>query len=178
MSNSPLEVLEITFEQAIALTQSLLSQAEAGESPEMAAAIAELVKTETGARGFFATYLTSDSAIADNPPTPVVQALQSSPDVVADLLVKNLAMSAAQAVFHRRNHKEDMAEASEQVRQRTARLIELVSLPAVYDRSAELLESTTTGEGSYKAFLERWGYDAEQRQVICKTLQQVNSELK
>jgi hypothetical protein len=175
MSNSPLEAPEITFEQAIALTQSLLSQAEAGESPEMAAAITELVKTETGARGFFATYLTSDSAIADNPPTSVIQALQSSPDVVADLLVKNLAMSAAQAVFHRRNHKEDMAEASEQVRQRTTRLIELVSLPAVYDRSTELLESATTGEGSYKAFLERWGYDAEQRQVICKTLQQVNS---
>ncbi len=175
MSNFPLEVPEITFEQAIARTQSLLSQVKAGESPEMAAAIAELVKTETGARGFFATYLTSDSAIADNPPTPLVQALQSSPDVVADLLVKNLAMSAAQVVFHRRNHKEDMAEASEQVRQRTARLIKLVALPAVYDRSAELLASATTGEGSYKAFLERWGYDAEQRQVICKTLQQVIS---
>lgn len=173
MSNFPLEV-PVTFEQAIAQTQSLLSQVETGESPE-AAAIAELVKTETGARGFFATYLTANSAIADNPSTSVVQALQSNPDVVADLLVKNLAMSAAQALFHRRNHKEDMAEASEQVRQRTARLIELVALPAVYDRSAELLESATTGEGSYKAFLERWGYDAEQRQVICKTLQQVIS---
>jgi len=178
MSNSPLNVPEVTFEQAIALTQSLLSQVEVGElsEPEIAATITELVKTENGARGFFVTYLTSDSSIADNPSTPVVQALQSNPDVVAELLVKNVAMSAAQAVFHRRNHKEDMAEASEQVRQRTARLIQLVEMPAVYDRSQKLLESATTGEGSYKAFLERWGYDAEQRQVICEALQQVISK--
>lgn len=174
MSNSPLEV-PVTFEQAIAQTQALLSQAEVEESPEIVAAIAELVKTESGARGFFATYLTSAS-IADNPSIPVIQALQSNPDVVADLLIKNLAMSAAQAVFHRRNHKEDLAEASEQVRQRTARLIKLVNMPAVYDCSEKLLASATTGEGSYKGFLERWGYDAEQRQVICKALQQVISE--
>ncbi len=168
----------MTFEQAIALTQSLLSQVEVGElsEPEIAATITQLVKTENGARGFFVTYLTSDSSIADNPSTPVVQALQSNPDVVAELLVKNVAMSAAQAVFHRRNHKEDMAEASEQVRQRTARLIQLVEMPAVYDHSQKLLESATTGEGSYKAFLERWGYDAEQREVICQALQQVIHE--
>ena len=180
MHNFALEVPEMTFEQAIALTQSLLSQAEAGEreDPEIAALIAELVKTENGARGFFVTYLTSEVSIADNPSTLVVQALQSSPEVVAELLVKNLAMSAAQAVLHRRNHKEDMAEASERVRKRTAHLIKLVDLTSVYERSQKLLESAATGEGSYKAFLERWGYDAEQRQVIYQTFKQVISELR
>lgn len=176
MPSSPLKVPEtVTFEQALALTQSLLSQVEAGEisEAEMAPAIAELVKTENGARGFFVTYLTSDSSIADNPSTLVVQALQSNPDGVAELLVKNLAMSAAQAVLYRRNHKEEMAQSSERVRKRTARLIELVDLTSVYDRSQKLSESAATGEGSYKAFLERWGYDAEQRQVICQTLQQI-----
>ncbi len=174
MSNSPLEV-PVTFEQAIAQTQALISQAEVEESPELAVVIAELVKTETGARGFLATYIKSES-IADNPSITVVQALKSNPNVVEDLIVKNLAMSVAQVVFHRRNHKEDLAEASEQVRQRTARLIKLVNMPAVYDCSEKLLASATTGEGSYKDFLERWGYDAEQRQVICKALQQVISE--
>jgi exonuclease VII small subunit len=45
---------EMTFEQAIALTQSLLSRIEAGELPpgEIEAAITELVKSENGARGF------------------------------------------------------------------------------------------------------------------------------
>jgi hypothetical protein len=170
----------VTFEQAIALTQSLLSQAEAGEvsEPEIAAHVAELVKTENGARGFFVTYLTSEVSIADNPSTLVVQALRSNPHIVAELLVKNLAMSAAQAVFHRRNHKQEMAEGSERVRKRTARLIELVELPCVYDISQKLLETAATGEGSYKAFLQRWGYDAQQRQAICQALKQVIPEPK
>jgi hypothetical protein len=45
----------VTFEEAIALTQSLMSQMEAGEvsQQEIAEAIAQLVKTENGARGFF-----------------------------------------------------------------------------------------------------------------------------
>lgn len=181
MSSFPLKVPEaVTFEQAIALTQSLLSQAEAGElsQPEIATVIAELVKTENGARGFFVTYLTSETSVVDNPSTHVVQALQTSPEVVAELLVKNLAMSAAQAVFHRRNQNQQMAQGSEQVRQRTAHLIELLELPAVSDRLQQLLETATTAEGRYKAFLERWNYDNEQRQVICQVMQQVISELK
>lgn len=174
----PLTVPEaVTFEHAIALTQSLLSQAEAGEvsEPEIAAVIAELVKTENGARGFFVTYLTPEVSIADNPSTFVVQALRTNPQNVAELLVKNLAMSAAQAVLHRRNQKQEMAEGSERVRKRTARLIELLELSSVYERAQELLETAATGEGSYKAFLERWGYDAQQRQVICQALKQVIS---
>ncbi len=180
MINLPIKVPEtVTFEQAIALTQSLLYLVEAGELKELeiAAVISELVKTENGARGFFVTYLTSESSLADNPPAAVVQALRTSPEV-AELLVKNLAMSAAQAVYHRRNHKEDMAQDSERVHKRTAHLIELVNLPAVYDRIGQLQETITKGEGSYKAFLERWGYDIEQKQVISQALQQVVSHQK
>jgi len=69
----------VTFQQAIALTESLLSQVEASaiSQSETADAIALLVKTENGARGFFVTYLTSDVSIADNPPTSAVQAVKS-----------------------------------------------------------------------------------------------------
>ena len=167
----------VTFEQAIALTQSLLSQVEAGvQEPEIAAVISDLVKTENGSRGFFVTYLTSESSLADNPSPAIVQALQTSPEVVAELLVKNLAMSAAQVLFHRRNQNEEMAQASERVRQRTAHMIELVDLTAVRDRIHKLLQTLAQGEGEYKAFLERWGYDTEQRQVISQALQQVISK--
>lgn len=171
-----LKVPEVTFEQAIALTQSLLSQLEAGVQQPEIAIISDLVKTQSGARGFFVTYLTSESSLADNPSTAIVQALRSHPEVVADLLVKNLAMSTAQVVFHRRNQNEEMAQDSQRVRQRTARLIELVDLTAVRDRIHELLQTLARGEGEYKAFLERWGYDTEQRQAISQALQQVISE--
>lgn len=167
----------VTFEQAIALTQSLLSQLEAGmQEPEIAAVISDLVKTENGSRGFFVTYLTSESSLADNPSPAIVQALQTSPEVVAELLVKNLAMSAAQVLFHRRNQNDEMAQASERVSQRTAHLIELVELTAVRDRIHKLLQTLAQGEGEYKVFLERWGYDTEQRQAISQALQQVISK--
>jgi hypothetical protein len=163
---------KVTFEQAIALSQSLLDKMQAGIlSPvELEGAIAALVQTANGARGFFVTYLTSDKTLADNPSLEVVEALRQYPDTVAELLVKNLAMSAAQAVFHRRNDNEEMAQGSDQVRSRTANLIELLDMPAVREISQQLIESATTGEGSYQTFLNRWGYDVEQREVICEAL--------
>jgi hypothetical protein len=30
-----------------------------------------------------------------------------------------------------------------------------------------------TGTGTYKTFLQKWGYDAEQRQIICQALDRV-----
>jgi len=169
---------DITFEQAIALTQSLLLSMATGEiSPtEIEATIAELVKSENGARGFFVTYLTSEGTLADNPSLEVVRSLQSSPNIVAELLVKNLAMSAAMAVTHRRRQNEEMAQGSDRVRSRTAHLIQQVNLPAVRELSQKLWESAATGEGSYKSFLQRWSYDVEQRQVICQALKQVPPE--
>jgi hypothetical protein len=169
----------VTFEEAIALTQSLMSQLEAGElsQQESTDAIAELVKSANGARGFFVTYLTSEGTLADSPSPEVIHALQSSPDTVAELLVKNLAMSAAMAVAHRRKHNEQMAQGSDRVRSRSLRLIEKVELPQVREVALALRESAVTGAGTYKTFLQTWGYDAEQRQIICQNLDRVIPEV-
>lgn len=165
----------VTFEEAIALTQSMMSQMEAGElsKPEIIQAIAQLVKTENGARGFFVTYLTSEGTLADSPSPEVIQALQLSNHTVAELLVKNLAMSAAMAVAHRRNRDEQNARESDRVRSRTTRLIEQVELPQVHELAVALRESAVTGAGTYGTFLQTWGYDAEQRQIICQALDRV-----
>jgi hypothetical protein len=165
----------VTFEEAIAQTQSLLSQMEAGEisNQKFAEAIAQLVKSDNGARGFFVTYLTSEGTVADNPSPELIEALQSSPDTVAELLVKNVAMSAAIAMTHRREGNEEIAQGSDQVRLRTTRLIEQATLPQVGDIAIQLHESAATGEGAYKAFLQKWGYDAQQRQEICDSLEQI-----
>jgi len=50
---------------------------------------------------------------------------------------------------------EEMAQGSERVRQRTGRLIKLVELPSVHERS-QAIGDCCYGRGSYKAFLERW----------------------
>jgi hypothetical protein len=164
---------EVSFEQAIALTQSLLTHLEQDtlSDAEVGQAIAALVGSMNGARGFFVTYLSDERSVADQPSETVVQALQSSPEIVADLLVKNLAMSSAMAITHRRNGNEPMAQGSDRVRSRTAQLIEKIQLAAVTEKAQKLHESASTGLGEYKAFLDRWGYDAEQRQVIQRMME-------
>jgi hypothetical protein len=92
---------------------------------------------------------------------------------VAELLVKNVAMSSAMAITHHRSGDEKAAQGSERVRSRTIHLIKQVELPQVRKLALALRESAVTGEGSYKLFLQRWGYDAEQRQVILQVMDQV-----
>lgn len=168
MSDSTLTVpAAVTFEQAIHLTHALLSEMEAGLSEAVVeSTLTDLVRSENGARGFFVTYLTNDRPFADQPSPAVIRALQASPEIVAELLVKNLAMSTAMAITHRRNQNEEMAQGSDRVQQRTANLIQLVQLPEVAEKAKRLQSSVVTGTGEYQAFLDRWNYDAEQRQSI------------
>ena len=165
----------ITFPAAIALTRSLLDAIAANtlDDTDIQAAIASLVKSENGARGFFVTYLT-DERLGDRPSAAVVCALRSSPDTVSELLVKNLAMSAAMAVTHRRNQNEEMAKSSERVRDRTTHLIKQIQIDSVADKLQQLRESIATGTGHYQAFLERWEYDPQQKQMMQQALSDIN----
>lgn len=176
MNNLQEKVSEsVTFEQAIDFTEYLLEKMISGSlnEEEIREAIASLVKSENGARGFFVSYLTKESSLADNPSTGVISALESSPEIVGELLVKNLAMSAAMAVTHRRNNNEEMAMASERVCRRSTNLIEKLNLEQVTGKLKQLQESTTKGEGTYQKFLQKWGYDSEQLQVIEQAIKQV-----
>ncbi|NEO07128.1 hypothetical protein [Moorena sp. SIO3I8] len=190
-----MEILEtVTFDNAIAFTESIMTKMVTGEltSPEITEAMllwsrfanASLVKTKNGARGFFVTYLTSDSTLADNPSPEVITALESSPEIVAELLVKNLAMSAAMGLNHRRNGKEDMAQGSDRVRcsvgaaprTRSANLIKQLNMPSLFDIAQQLRQSALTGVGNYQEFLQRWRYDSEQKQVIHQALSEILDE--
>ncbi|MBE9099136.1 hypothetical protein [Vacuolonema iberomarrocanum] len=158
----------VTFEEAIAHTQTIMEQMVQGalSGSDLEQTLTQLVQTENGARGFFVTYLTDERPLADQPSPAVVQALTTSPEIVAELLVKNLAMSSAMAIAHRRNDDEPMAQGSDRVRSRTTYLIQQLEIPQIAEKLQQLNESAATGQGTYRSFLERWGYDAEQRQVI------------
>ena len=74
-------------------------------------------------------------------------------------------MSTAQELFHHRRQDEEMAKSSQQVQERTARLINLVNLDLVSEKLHQLIATIENG-GNYQAFLERWNYDEEQKQAI------------
>lgn len=163
---------DVSFAEAIALTQTLLDNLEQDEVPADAleATVRALVRSENGARGFFVTYLSDDRPLADHPTPAITAALQTSPAIVAPLVVKNLAMSTAMVITHRRNQDASMMQGSERVRSRTAQLIQVLQLPQVQAEAQSLLTAIETEEGEYQTFLERWGYDLEQRQAMQHTL--------
>ena len=164
----------VTFEQAIALTQTLLADIEQQQLTEAAigAAITALVSSRNGARGFFVAYLTGDSVLADQPCEPILAALRSPSAEVADLLVKNLAMSTAMIMTHTRNQDPDLAAGSARVQRRADRLIRWLQSPSVQARLQTFLSTLAAGDGADRAFLTRWGYDAEQRRSMQQALQQ------
>jgi predicted enzyme related to lactoylglutathione lyase len=159
----------MTFEEAIAYTENLLSRTDLDDA-QMQSEITNLIKTSNGARGFFVCFLTGAWDLADNPSPAIVQSLQAEPKAIAELLVKNLAMSTAMAITHRRNGNDDQAQGSDRVANRTALLIEKVDLPEVRTIANQMQDSATTNSGEYAAFLEKWGYDAEQKQAIANVL--------
>jgi hypothetical protein len=66
-----------------------------------------------------------------------------------------------------------MAQGSEQVRDRTLYLIKAVKLPIVNEKLQKMEKSLTTRQGEYQDFLERWGYDAEQKKVMKSAILEV-----
>tara|TARA_B100000579_G_C22241561_1_gene580722 strand:+ start:60 stop:572 length:513 start_codon:yes stop_codon:yes gene_type:complete len=133
--------------------------------------IGELVKTVEGARGFFVVSLSIDCPLMDRVPDPLIFQLRRSGDIVIDLTVKNLAMSSAMIITHRKN--EDSQEIqSEKIRTRCIELLKLLDSNKVKKRLEVLLEATK-GIGEDLKFLNKWGYNDEQINAIAKSIYEV-----
>lgn len=163
----------ITFEKAIALTQKIMSDIETGQLSEtkIELLIGDLVKSKNGARGFFVSYLTDSRPLADSPSPSIFKALESAPEIVVELLAKNLAMCSAMVVHHQQNQDDEAANKSKTVRSRTTKLIKSLNIPSLSSNIQELYQATTTGQGNYKDFLTRWGYDTEQLKAIKEAIE-------
>jgi len=164
----------LSFEAALAWTQTLLDRRLDGElsDADWQQSLTDLVSSENGARGFFVVYLSDPRSLTESTSNAVLAALQTAPNIVSPLLIKNLAMSTAMAITHQRNQNSALESGSHRVQARSRILIEQLPLPQLQQEAIVLAESLTTGSGTYQAFLERWGYDAQQRQAIRLVLSQ------
>ncbi len=163
--------LQPTFQQAMEITAQWLALWENGELSDevLSDRVAELVASRDGARGFFVVSLAGDSPLMDRLPDPVVLALRQAGDGVVDLSARNLAMSTAMALHHQRNGDAGQQGGSERVQLRCTELLRLLEPGAVKERLEMLLEATD-GRGEDVAFLDRWGYDADQRAAIAEAV--------
>jgi hypothetical protein len=164
----------IKFAAAIELTQQFVLQLQDGvlTLEQVQNFVADLVATQEGARGFFVGYLTNGLAVVNQVNPGIIRGLEAHPAVVADLLVKNLAMSTAQNLHFLRENQADMAANSATVAKRSRQLIDALQMPEIKEISQQIINAIRTGTGEYGEFLERWGYDAEQKQAIEQALSQ------
>jgi hypothetical protein len=134
--------------------------------------VGELVASRDGARGFFVVALAGESPLMDRLPEPLVAQLRLAGEGVVDLTARNLAMSTAMALHHRRAEDLDQQTLSERVQTRSTELLRQLE-PASVKRRLEGLLAATAGEGEDVAFLDRCGYDQEQRAAIAKAIEAV-----
>jgi hypothetical protein len=165
----------IKFDRAIELTQSFLTQLKNNEltSIQIQDFVSALVQTANGARGFFVIYLATQDPICDQPQPAIIAAIAAHPVIATDLLVKNIAMSTAQQLYHQRRNDPEMMASSATVAARTTKIIQQLNLPQIQDMCQELVNTIQTGTGSYQEFLTRWGYDDEQKKSIEQTVSQL-----
>jgi hypothetical protein len=166
---------EPTFQQAMEITAQWLGLWDQGELSDevLADRVAELVASRDGARGFFVVSLAGDCPLMDRLPEPLVVQLRQAGEGVVDLSARNLAMSTAMALHHRRAGDGGQQAASERVSARCTELLRQLDPSAVKLRLETLLAAARDGQGDDRAFLERWGYDAEQRQAIAAAVEAV-----
>ncbi|MEB3293553.1 MAG: hypothetical protein VKJ24_10365 [Synechococcales bacterium] len=165
---------DVTFEQAIALTKDLLAANTSEELLEKA--IAALLQTQNGVRGFLVTFLGSDAFSqgtdfsADPRWQAVLRGMRSHPAGIADLMTKNLVMPAAMAITHQRNQNLELAESSAATQARSQQVIQQLNLAAIYEKLGQMQASLKKNSGEYQDFLDRWGYDAEQKSVMLQAI--------
>ena len=133
--------------------------------------IGELIKTVEGARGFFVVSLSIDCPLMDRFPDALIFQLRSSGEIVVDLTVKNLAMSSAMIITHRKNKNAQLIQ-SERVKIRCIELLKLLDTNMVKKRLDKLIEGTK-GNGEDLKFINRWGYDDEQINAISESIYEV-----
>ena len=133
--------------------------------------IGELIKTVEGARGFFVVSLSIDCALMDRFPDALIFQLISSGEIVVDLTVKNLAMSSAMIITHRKN-KDPQELQSERIKIRCIELLKLLDSNQVKKRLDTLLEATK-GMGEDLDFFNKWGYNDEQIRAILESIYEV-----
>jgi hypothetical protein len=170
-----------SFPQAMEIAAQWIGLWEAGELSDevLADRVGELVASQDGARGFFVVGLTGEAPLLDRLPEPLVAALRQAGPGVVDLTARNLAMSTAMVLHHRRSGDRDHQAGSERVQLRSTELLRQLEPVAVKQRLESLLAAAAQdgdSEGAVaedRAFLDRWGYDAEQRQAIAAAIEAV-----
>jgi len=170
MEKKTINLKEASFTQAINISaqwckewgEDLLSE------EVLADRIAELIKTKNGIRGFFAYALSDkDCFLLDKLSFSLIYKLNESGDTVAEIVVKNLIMSSAQIIIHRRDKNHEYEMTSENISDRCKSILRLLETKSVAKAVNQVLRDLDNMGNSFDNSLK---YDSEQKKFIKKQI--------
>ena len=170
MKKKTINLKKASFNQAINI--SALWCREWGEdllSEEVLAdRIAELIKTKNGLRGFFAYALSDkDCFLLDKLPFSLIYKLNEGGDAVTDIVVKNLIMSSAQIIIHRRDNNHEYGMTSEIISDRCKAILRLLETKLVTNTINQILKDLDNMGNSFDHSIK---YDSKQKEFIKKQI--------
>ena len=130
--------------------------------------ISELIKTRNGLRGFFAYTLSDkDCFLLDKLPFSLIYKLNEVRDDVAEIVVKNLIMSSAQVIIHRRDNNHEYEISSENIADRCKSILRLLETKSVTKSVNQVLRDLDDMGNSFDNSVK---YDSEQKEFIKKQI--------
>jgi len=170
MEKKTINFKEASFTQAINISSQWCKEwAEDLLSEEVLAdRIAELIKTRNGLRGFFAYALSDkDCFLLDKLPFSLIYKLNENGDAVVDIVVKNLIMSSAQIIIHRRENNHEYEKTSENISDRCKGILRLLETKLVTKNVKQVFKDLNTMGNSFDNSVR---YDLEQKEFIKKQI--------
>jgi len=173
MEKKTINLKEASFTQAINISahwckewgEDLLSE------EVLADRISELIKTRNGLRGFFAYALSDkDCFLLDKLPFSLIYKLNENGDAVAEIVIKNLIMSSAQIIIHRRDNNHEYEMTSENISDRCKAILRLLKTKSVASSVDKVLRNLDNMGNSFDNSLK---YDPEQKEFIKKQIYDV-----
>ena len=170
MEKKTISLKEASFAQAINISAQWCKEwAEELLSEEVLAdRIAELIKTKNGLRGFFA-YALSDKEcfLLDKLPFALIFKLNESGDSVVEIIIKNLIMSSAQIIIHRRENNAEYEMKSKNIADRCKCILRILETKLVTKTVNQIIKDLDNMGNSFDNSTK---YDSEQKDFIKKQI--------
>ena len=170
MKKKTINNIEASFTQAINISAQWCKEWDEDLLSEeiLADRIAELIKTRNGIRGFFAYALSDkDCFLLDKLPFSLIYKLNEGGEAVVDIVVKNLIMSSAQIIIHRRENNHEYELTSSNISDRCKAILRLLETKLVTKAINQIIKNLDKMGNSFDNSTK---YDDEQKDFIKKQI--------
>jgi len=175
MKKKTINLKEASFIQAINISAQWCSdwKEELLSEEVLADRIAELIKTKNGLRGFFAYALSDkDCFLLDKLPSSLIYKFNEGGISVAEIVLKNLIMSSAQIIIHRRENNHQYEMTSENISERCKGILRILETKLVIkivdqvikdlDSMGNSFDNSTKYDSAQKVFIKKQILDTAQ----------------